>query len=332
MARLKNPPASRWGHSLYVKRAGGTRARAVQLARIQVQFMCLSALVLAGFSGLSRAQGAPSAPSGLNPASTEAPSAVSANEDSAFQRLRRAQNRFEFGDCEATLAELEGLDAPQALNDEKQSMSVHQLKGICLALQGEETRAAQQFERLLYIAPEHELDAFRTPPAVMELFENTKKRIREEIARLQEARAEQEQQAQPEALRVVWVEREIERQKTPFAAVFLPFGLSQWTNREPSKALIIGGIQLAAMTANIGTYWAMQGIKSVPQPSASQQEAYRWLQSIQAGALIATIATYFYGVGDAWWNHEPSQERLIAERRKELQGEEARESLRRLTP
>ena len=267
----------------------------------------------------------------LNANPSTVSSSASENDDTAFQRIRRAKNRFEFGDCVATLDELAGLDAPQALNDEKQSMEVHQMMGICLALGGEEAKAELQFERLLHIAPEHELDAFRTPPAVMELFENTKTRIREEVARLQAAQVEQEQN-QPESLRVVWLEREIERQKTPFAAVFFPFGVSQWANQEPSKALLLGGLQFAALTANVGAYWGMQGIKSIPEPSASQQEAYRWLQSIQAGALISGLAAYLYGVGDAWWNHEPSRERLVAEKRKELEGDEARESLRRLAP
>lgn len=331
MSRQKCPLEFPWERKPSPSHAIYLCARGTGKLRTQAGLAFWLVLFAIASAGSAAAQAQASEFAEANLSSSDDPLAATESDDTAFQRIRRAKNRFEFGDCAATLEELDGLDAPQALNDEKQSMEVHRMKGVCLALSGEQAQAELQFERLLHIAPDYELDSFRTPPAIMELFDRIKKDIREELARLQAAQTQQAQN-QPESLRVVWVERELERQNTPFAVVFLPFGLAQWTNQESTKAVIVGSIQLAAISANVGSYWAMQGIKSVAEPSASQQEAYGWLQTIQAGALIAAIATYLYGVGDAWWNHEPSRERLVAEKRRELAGEEAKESLRRIAP
>lgn len=288
-------------------------------------------LLSAAFAGPLGAQSVAPTPLAIESTPVVAPVVAVEDGDSAYQRFRRAKNRFEFGDCVGALEELAGLDAPEVLKDEKQLLEVHQMRGICFALGENPQAAAHEFERLLHISPQHELDPFLTPPAVVDIFAATKTRIREEIERLKAAQAQQEQ-TQPEALRVVWVERELERQKTPLAAVFLPFGLAQWANAQEGKAIAIGGVQLAALAANVASYWAMQGIKSGEAPTAAELTAYRSLQTIQAGALVVTLGAYLYGVADAWWNYEPVRAQVIAEQRQELTGQDARESLRRLAP
>lgn len=252
-----------------------------------------------------------------------------------MERFRRARILSEDGDCEGAVPLLEGLAFPGTLGDEKQLVEVHRMFGVCLFLDGSEDEAVRQFELLLYIDPAYSLDPFRTPPPVVELFDQVKAEIKAKQELIEQAKRDSEDGSEKLAGKTLVIERERVVKEAPFAAVFLPFGLGQWANDEPVKAAVIGGIQAAALIANAAAYWAtvsidLQDGKLGKSPSDEARTAYSIAWGVQAASLGALVASYLYGVGDAWWNYQSHVEVDTKERRRELSPEEAMKVLRPL--
>lgn len=221
---------------------------------------------------------------------------------SPAQRLRRGQNLFEFGDCAGATAVLESVAHPGILGDERQLLDVYRMLGICRFLGGQQTLAERRFEQMLYIDPEQSLDSFRTPPPVVEAFDRVKARIKAKLALIEAAKErEREKTAPPPA--TVLVERERVVETTPFVTIFLPFGLAQWANGEPGKALGVGLSQGLFLSANVASFWTLQGLKADGAKDPAEVDTHNVLQVTQAVALFGFVGLYLYGVGDAWWHH-----------------------------
>lgn len=301
-------------------REGRSSPKSRVFARVLVPLLALT------LAGTARAQ-APGAPPGA-PAPGAEPAEPPLDELSPAQRFRRAENLFEFGDCEGAMPVLEGLAFPGTLGDEKQLIEVHRMLGVCLFLEGHEEKAVRQFEQLLYIDPDYALDSFRNPPPVVELFDRVKAAIKEKQELIERAKRDSDP-GQGEG-KTVLIERERVVKETPFATVFLPFGLAQWANDEPVKAGLLGGAQALTLGLNLASYWTMQGLKWDGATTPGEVALHNAAQVTQVAALVSFLGLYLYGVGDAWWNHLDRAEVENQETRRELTPEEAKKALRRL--
>lgn len=244
------------------------------------------------------------------------------------ERYRRAASLMDAGDCAAVLALLEGLHLPGLLADERRVLDVHRMRGHCLVLLSRTDEASRQFEDVLYIDPNHELDAFRTPPDVIACFERTRRELQEKQLEFESVRRAPTAPPAPRAP-VQWIERERRVQAVPLAAVLLPAGIGQWLNGDASRALWFGGAQLAALGLNIGCYWGMQATRSAPSPGPDEVSRYALLQGGQIAALGALGLAYGWGVADAWTGHQALREISMQTMHEEISEDEAR---RRLDP
>lgn len=255
-------------------------------------------------------------------------------DDSPSERYRRGVASFDYGDCIAAVAALEPVAVPGTLGDEKQLVDAYRILGVCYFQAGRTNDAVRSLEALLYIDPAYQLDPFRTPPPVSELFEDRKAVIKRKLEQIEEEKRRQEPEAK--AATIV-IERERVIRETPLATVFLPFGASQYINDEGGKALIIGGIQGLTLAANLAASIAALSIDasdrkigSAPLKDAAQSQAFTIAWAASVVALGGFLASYVYGVADAWWNRAAEEEVSSTERHHSVDGEDAKKLMRRL--
>lgn len=220
------------------------------------------------------------------------------------QRFERGKRSFEYRDCPATIGILADLAIPGLLADEGQQIEVHRMLGICFALADQRRDASREFSSLLSLDPDHQLDPFEVPPTVMELFESQKQMMK---GRLDELRRARERQKDDLVDGGVLVERMTTLKTTPLPAAFLPFGLSQWANGEPTKGAIFASVQGAALLVNVVGYWGSVIVQDQgPTDGYAQDEVdlENLFYFTHVGALGAFFVAYGVGVADALWNRE----------------------------
>lgn len=253
---------------------------------------------------------------------------------SPAQLFRRGEVRFEYGDCAGAVEALEGISVPGILGDDKELVEAYRILGVCYFQLGRPDDATRSLEALLYIDPEYALDPFRTPPPVTEHFEDLKAAI---VRKLREIEEQRQESSDPPVARTLLVDRERVVKTTPFATVFLPFGLSQLSNGEPVKAGIIGGAQGLALLVNVVATLSTvaidlsdQKIGTAPIRDTVQRQSYSVAQAVSIGALAAFVGAYIYGMADAMWNREEELEVDLREEQREISPEEAKRMQRRL--
>lgn len=249
-------------------------------------------------------------------------------------RYRRGVASFDYGDCAGAVTALEPIAVPGILDDQEQLVDTYRILGVCFFQAGRTSDAVKSLEALLYIDPSYQLDPFRTPPPVSELFEERKALIQKKLEQIEEERRRQEA-ARPRG--GLLVERERVLKTTPFATVFLPFGTAQALNGEGGKAVIIGALQGVTLAANLAATLTALGVDvsdgkvgSRPHDDLVQGQVFAvaWVTSVIA--LAGFVGSYGYGVADAWWNRVPEEEVSNTERHRRVEGDEAKRLLRRL--
>lgn len=276
--------------------------------------LLLAALLL--FSSTTKAQETPppEAPTTTAPTTTD-PTTAPPAEESADQKFKRGKGYFEYRDCPGTIAAISELAVPGQLSDEKDQLEVHRMLGICHALvdsPDHKREAAREFSSLLSIDPDFQLDPFEVPPHVVEVFETQKTAMKARLDEIRKARAKEENFDDGGVL----VERTTEVRVTPFANVFLPFGLAQLSNGDLVKAGIVGGIQGAAFVVDVVGFVGVTVLQVQTSNGAvvspEQKAIFDGFWTAQAVGVAAFTLAYIGGVGDAWYNRE--EQAVLAEK------------------
>ncbi|MBL93174.1 MAG: hypothetical protein CMH56_15345 [Myxococcales bacterium] len=218
------------------------------------------------------------------------------------QRLQRAKNQFEYGDCPAVLKSLAGLTEPGRLDAVADILEAHRLSALCAFDQGNEERAEQELSRILFLKPDYEMDPFITPPPLMEAFQKRQKEMQQQSEELQRAR---EQTSGKE--KIIVVEKVITQRRVPFTTNFVPFGYGQHQNGDSAMKVAAFAItEVGLLVTNVASYWSKQnylvaGTNALVSSEADQQQ-YELLQNFQIGSAVLFLGVYLTGVVDSIWN------------------------------
>jgi hypothetical protein len=218
------------------------------------------------------------------------------------QRFKRGRSLFDYRDCTGAIGLLADLAVPGQLDDEREQLDVHRMLGICFALGEQRRDAAREFSSLLSIDPDHELDPFEVPPAVVEIFDAQKQAMKARLAEIRRARERARADGVGDEGGVL-VERVTTVRTTPWASTLLPFGLAQLANGDVVKAAAFGAAQGVGLVVNVVGFW---GSMAVQQEGLRAEEvlpeAVLWYGHLAGGALL--LVGYGLGVADALWNRE----------------------------
>ena len=220
------------------------------------------------------------------------------------QRLQRAQNQFEYGDCKGVLDSLAGLTEPGRLDAVADILEAHRLAALCAFDQGDQARAEQELKRILFLKPDYEMDAFLTPPPLMEAFQKRQREMKAQSEELQKAR---EQSGLTVKEKIIVVEKVVTQRRVPFTTNFVPFGYGQLANGDPAiKVAAFGVTELALLATNVGAYWQKKNYllagTDASVANEADKEQFEILQNFQIGSAVLFLGVYMAGVVDAIWN------------------------------
>ncbi len=172
---------------------------------------------------------------------------------------------------------------------------------------GNRPRAVDEFEKALRIDADRTITTNTHRPEVVQLFEDTKDKFKDRLAREAERRAAAERERRfREYLDTVGV-----YESQSFAVNFIPFGIAQRQNKQYRKSYLFmaGHILTAGPSLAIFVYLAGKYGLSSTQVPLQDGPRVRQLQQIEIGTGLAAIGLYAWSITDAILNFK--SKRLI---------------------
>ena len=263
-----------------------------------------------------------------------APGTVNVDALTDRQRLRRARNLFEYGDCEGVIEVLDDFPLVDSAKDRNELVDAHRMLAVCMFQLGRTAEARRELKSVLYLNPDYELDPFIAPVPLIDMFDGLKLELKQ---KLDEIKREREKEVTPtiESGQVVVVTRERVVQRTPLVTVLLPFGLAQLANGDLIRAGIFLALQGGALAVSAAGFWTAQFIRdpngwlggapaNLNLNDETQVGPHTAAILVNWAGAVAFIALYAAGVGDAWFSWEEQTRLSQQESRTLLRGEAAR--------
>ena len=207
--------------------------------------------------------------------------------------LRRARNEYAYGNYQEAVKELRGLLYPMKLSTDAQVIEARKYLALSYYLLGQRSNVEEEFTKLLYLDPDHELDPFSVAPSVIELFESVRRNLKLQLDSIRQRQNEVHlANPRPGTLRVVQT-RYVEH--SDFAS-FMPFGIGQFQNGEIRNGLLFCVAEVALLAVNVGAYlWGL----NLNHYDASQRGLVRTLNVTQYASLAVLGSVWGAGVVQA---------------------------------
>ncbi|MCC7381828.1 MAG: hypothetical protein IT384_08370 [Deltaproteobacteria bacterium] len=199
--------------------------------------------------------------------------------------LATARNAFEYRDFAKVIELLDPWVHPPRIVDPGKLTAARELLGISLHVRGDRSRARAEFAEVLRADPEHRLDPFIVPPAVIETFEAVRTDLKPTLEQLLAARKEgTEPEADPPREALL---------PHPVLA-YMPFGLSHFFALDaPEWGALWLGLEITGLATNIGAFWAARGlVASDGFTDSTDATARSTLHALQIGGLILFAASW----------------------------------------
>ena len=213
--------------------------------------------------------------------------------------LRRAQEEYNYGNYQASAEKLSALLYPMQLRTDEQVIETRKLLGLSYTLLKKRQEAEEEFTKLLYLAPDFQLDSFSVAPPIIEQFEAIRTSLKQDldVIRLSREVTTPESEATP-GLRIVQ-QRYIERTTLP---LYFPFGLGQYQNGDNVNGRIFTGAHILLLAMNIGSYfWA----RSLNDYTPAQEKTVENLAAAQYGSAILFGLTWGISIFQAHLHFVP---------------------------
>jgi hypothetical protein len=251
--------------------------------------------------------------------------------------LKRARDRLEFGAWADAAGAVRQLIARNPQLGDADAVEAYRILGIAEFNLGDQGQARSAFVNLLARDPDHALDAFLIPPAIVEFFDRVKRDNETSLAPLRERRRalrEQEQLAE-EARRKLLAEEQaragpptkvVRVQERLYLFNWMPLGAGQFQNGQRSKGTAVAAGQVVAGLVNITAILlhnqiaedrsrsCISGQPGCSRPPYSDSDR-RLLTQIDVGKYVSAgvfWGLYAWGVWDAHRNYLPVVETEIA--------------------
>lgn len=231
--------------------------------------------------------------------SSEAGASEAAAPTDEARALSLATSAFEYRDFKRVVEILEPWVKPPRIVDPGRRKEAHRLLGVSHHILGNKERAEEELSQLLLADPEHRLDPFVVPPAVIETFD----RVRERMRPLLEDLARQNPKTTPKKLPGLAL-------SSPLFA-YAPFGLSHFLALDaPEWGAVWLSLEVVGLAGNILGFVLAS---SLPEPRLIREEpfndpgdkaAYERATALQfGGAALFAAAWIASGVhGHMLWN------------------------------
>lgn len=233
--------------------------------------------------------------------SSEAGASEAAAPTDEARALSLATSAFEYRDFKRVVEILEPWVKPPRIVDPGRRKEAHRLLGVSHHILGNKERAEEELSQLLLADPEHRLDPFVVPPAVIETFD----RVRERMRPLLEDLARQNPKTTPKKLPGLAL-------SSPLFA-YAPFGLSHFLALDaPEWGAVWLSLEVVGLAGNILGFWLAASVPRTVTANGfdstfsdpAERPAYERAVALEiGGAALFAAAWIASGVhGHMLWN------------------------------
>lgn len=190
-------------------------------------------------------------------------SLIAAAADQPEAIFKSAIEDFEFGEHYQASEKLRSILEPPKLSSREDLIVARQYLGACYHLLGDKMKAKQQFTMLLALDQKHKLDPEVFSPAMVEFFEEVRREVGIEAVHEPEQRDPPPPKRDDKKAADVTVEKPLPsvKDKPPIALAFVPFGVGQFSNRQPVKGAIFAVAEVGLFATAAASYAMLGGLK-----------------------------------------------------------------------
>jgi len=235
-----------------------------------------------------------------------------------IEEFLKAKNAFDNGSYLEAINRFKELleGEPPKLTSRHLRIEAHQYLGAAYIIVGKIKEGREQFEELLAIDPEFQMEPALFPTSVLDIFSEVKQKVMERRRKIEELEKERLEKKCLERLKKVkHKEERIVIEKHHRWISFLPFGIGQFQNGEFTKGYIFLAVESLFLTVSIVTWSIMQYLPngeycprefSVTQCQDIERTS-EILTYINWGSLISLSIAVIWGIVDALINYTPQR-------------------------
>lgn len=217
--------------------------------------------------------------------------------------FRVAENTFRYQDYDRAVELLEKLLYPEVVLLEDDEIKAREYLGASHWWLKHFDRAQEEFTSLLTRRPEHRLDAFYYPAALIAFFDG----VHEKLVRLKVIAPDGSAPptVTPPAAREVVIE------KHSLVLCFVPFGVGQFQNGDTAKGVVFLVTETLALATNIASYFIIDSLREDDGFIAPQNiDRARSFEIVLYASLGTLAALVVGGTVDALVFYEPQVESI----------------------
>jgi len=232
---------------------------------------------------------------------------VAADELSDFESARRNYDKQNYTKAARGLESLVGGVVPRATNPVVR-LEARKYLGATYLFQGKKEAAREQFRSLLEEDPDYDIDPVAFPEAVVQTFQDVKKKVSAERARkdaLEAARRQRErsdeveelirQQQRIQALEELAATETVEKVNSRWIAA-LPFGIGQFQNEDRQLGIMFAVTESAVLAASIATFIGHNSLRDENPAPDEIERARRVEKALRIGNWVSVGAFLSFAV------------------------------------
>lgn len=217
--------------------------------------------------------------------------------------LRDAENWYAYGDYPRVIERLEPLVEPRILLANPDDLArAYELLGLSTFFLDRTDAARGWFARLIRFRPDAQLNPVLVPPPAVNLFDDVKESLADEIARMQDAlRRQREEEAERRRLAGLTRVRVDTRVNSRLVAS-VPFGVGQFQNGHDGLGYALLATQIATGATSVGCYLAIEDMRqSNGRFDPADVDNAHTLQQVQLWTGGVAVALMVAGIAHAWF-------------------------------
>ncbi len=257
--------------------------------------------------------------------------------------LQRGKNAYDRGEFARAVEIIRPLLYPEIrLQSDNQMVQAHRILGVACLFEKHQDEAAEEFRRLLQIAPDYRFDPLLDPPEVVDFFNKVLQAYETELGQLEAKRKEAErarQRDQEQCEKVRAGPRVVEKRvgRNSFVVNFFPFGAGQFQNGHRKKAWaflsaesLLAAVSVGAFATNLAAYGFRPqrgclvdvGDSGCPTQYVDHtgEDRSRLLTRVQVASGAMFFGAVVWGLIDAIYYYQPETQLTFSDAPKQASG------------
>jgi tetratricopeptide (TPR) repeat protein len=236
--------------------------------------------------------------------------------DEIYQRYLAGKNAYFYGNYQDCIDKLKALLEPNILISEpEQRLESYRYLALSYFYLQKSDGASENFEKLLFIRPDYELDAVETPQNAINFFEQIKKSLKDKLLERQKILEEEIKKEEEKKKKANALQKEVDYQVNSRFVSILPFGIGQYQNDSPGLGTMFLTTELLSVGISMFAYLQVENLRQSDGTfSTDQFQNAQVYQNIQLISAYTALGLMLAGAVQALINFQEKKEIRSSER------------------